>query len=169
MTENELKEKFISVFEKNIGIIFKISRAYTKTTHDREDLINDIALELWKAYPNFKGGSKISTWIYRISLNISMNYIRRKKSNLLFLSKTNQFDTSAWLQDNEDKKNDEQTDLLYECIDELTEFNKAIIILYLDGNSHDEISTITGISNTNVGTRISRIKDQIKKIANTKK
>ena len=169
MTENELKEKFISVFEKNIGIILKISRAYTKTTHDREDLINDIALELWKAYPNFKGASKISTWIYRISLNISMNYIRRKKSNLLLLSKINQFDTSTWLQDNEDKENDEQTDLLYECIDELTEFNKAIIILYLDGNSHDEISTITGISKTNVGTRISRIKEQIKKIANTKK
>ena len=166
MTENELKEKFISVFEKNIGIILKISRAYTKTTHDREDLINDIALELWKAYPNFKGASKISTWIYRISLNISMNYRRRKKSNLLFLSETNQFYTSSWLQDKEDN---EQTDLLYECIDELTEFNKAIIILYLDGNSHDEISTITGISKTNVGTRISRIKEQIKKIANTKK
>jgi len=165
MTEIELKEKFISVFEKNIGIILKISRAYTKTTQDREDLINDIALELWKAYPNFKGDSKISTWIYRISLNISMNYRRRKKSKFIFLSEINQFDTSNWLQEKEDN---EQADLLYECIDELTEFNKAIIILYLDGNSHDEISKITGISKTNVGTRISRIKEQIKKIANTK-
>ena len=166
MTENELKEKFISVFEKNIGIILKISRAYAKTTYDREDLINDIALELWKAYPNFKGDSKISTWIYRISLNISMNYRRKNKYNLLFFTETSQFDTSTWLQDTEDN---EQSDLLYECIDDLTEFNKAIIILYLDGNSHDEISTITGISKTNVATRISRIKERIKKIANSKK
>ncbi|MUP39263.1 RNA polymerase sigma factor [Labilibaculum euxinus] len=166
MTDSDLKEKFISVFEENIGIILKISRAYTKTTHDREDLINDIALELWKSYPNFKGDSKISTWIYRISLNTSMNYRRKDKSNLLFFSETNQFDTSTWLQDTEVN---EQVELLYDCIDDLTEFNKAIIILYLDGNSHDEISTITGISKTNVGTRISRIKEQIKKNANSKK
>jgi len=166
MTESDLKEKFISVFEENIGIIIKISRAYTKTTHDREDLINDIALELWKAYPKFKGYSKISTWIYRISLNTSMNYRRKGKSNLLLFSESNQIDTSAWFQDTENK---EQADLLYECIDDLTEFNKAIIILYLDGNSHDEISTITGISKTNVGTRISRIKEQIKKNVNSKK
>ena len=166
MDESELKEKFISVFEKNIGIILKISRAFTKTTHDREDLINDIVLELWKAYPSFKGDSKVSTWIYRISLNVSMNYKRNKKTSLLFFSDSNQFDTSTWLQDEEDN---EQTNLLYECIDELTEFNKALIILYLDGNSHDEISTITGISKTNVGTRISRIKEQIKKIAHKKK
>ena len=166
MTESKLKEEFILVFEKNIGIILKISRAFAKTTHDREDLINDIVFELWKAYPSFKGDSKMSTWIYRISLNVSMNYKRNKKTSLLFFSDSNQFDTSTWLQDKEDN---EQTNLLYECIDELTEFNKALIILYLDGNTHDEISTITGISKTNVGTRISRIKEQIKKIAHTKK
>jgi RNA polymerase sigma-70 factor, ECF subfamily len=166
MTDSDLKEKFISVFEENIGIILKISRAYTKTTHDREDLISDIALELWKSYPNFKGDSKISTWIYRISLNTSMNYRRKDKSDLLLFSETNQFDTSTWLQYTEVN---EQVELLYDCIDDLTEFNKAIIILYLDGNSHDEISTITGISKTNVGTRISRIKEQIKKNANSKK
>lgn len=165
MKENELKENFISIFEGNIGIILKISRAYTNTTHDREDLINDIALELWKSYPKFKGGSKISTWIYRISLNVSMNYKRNKKTNVLFLSETNQFETSTWLQREEVN---EQTDLLYNCIDYLDEFNKAIIILFLDGNSHAEISAITGISTTNVGTRISRIKTQIKKIANSK-
>ena len=165
MTANELRDNFISIFEKNIGIILKISRAYTNTTHDREDLINDIAFELWKAYPKFKGESKISTWIYRISLNISMNYKRNKKNNILFLSETNQFDTSTWLHDEEVN---EQSDLLYSCIDYLDEFNKAIIILFLDGNSHEEISAITGISKTNVGTRISRIKEQIRKIANSK-
>ena len=165
MTDNKLKEQFIPIFEKNIGIILKISRAYSTTTHDREDLINDIALELWKAFPNFRGDSKISTWIYRIALNVSMNYSRKKKSNFLSFSETNQFEVSDWLSNEEDNA---QTELLYECIDELKEFNKAIILLYLDGNSYEDISTITGISKTNVGTRISRIKEQIKKIINTK-
>ena len=155
MIDNKLKEQFIPIFEKNIGIILKISRAYSTTTHDREDLINDIALELWKAFPNFRGDSKISTWIYRIALNVSMNYSRKKKSNFLSFSETNQFEVSDWLFNEEDNA---QTELLYECIDELKEFNKAIILLYLDGNSYEDISTITGISKTNVGTRISRIK-----------
>lgn len=160
MTENELKEKFISIFEENIGIILKISRAYAKTSHDREDLINDIALELWKSYPKFKGDSQISTWIYRIALNVSMNYKRRIRSDVSYFSESKEIEQKVWLTDNED---DTQTELLYQCIDELNEFNKAIIILYLDGNSYDEISAITGISKTNVGTRLGRIKEQIKK------
>nr|WP_319998884.1 sigma-70 family RNA polymerase sigma factor [uncultured Draconibacterium sp.] len=159
MNDNNRKTQFVSDFEKNIGIILKISRAYTNTTHDREDLINDIALELWKSYAKFNGDSKISTWFYRIALNVSMNYKRKKKPNLMFFYEVNQIKVSDWLDKEEDN---EQIDLLYECIDNLNEFNKAIIILYLDGNSHDEISMITGISKTNVGTRISRIKEQLK-------
>ncbi|GET33242.1 DNA-directed RNA polymerase sigma-70 factor [Prolixibacter bellariivorans] len=165
MTDDNRKTQFVSDFEKNIGIILKISRAYTNTNHDREDLINDIALELWKAYPKFNGDSKISTWFYRIALNVSMNYKRKKKPDLMFYHEVNQIKVSDWLDREEEN---EQVDLLYECIDDLNEFNKAIIILYLDGNSHDEISTITGISKTNVGTRISRIKEQLKEIAKQK-
>ena len=79
MTKDKLSEQFLSVFEENTGIIIKISRAFTKTTHDREDLINDIALELWKSFERFKGDSKISTWIYRVALNTAINYKRKKK------------------------------------------------------------------------------------------
>lgn len=165
MVKNKFKEQFAAVFDKHLGIVLKISRAYTKTTHDREDLINDIALELWRAFPNYRGDARVSTWIYRIALNVSMNYKRKTKNNLLLYPESGHIELADWLQLEEDN---EQTDLLYECIDELDEFNKAIIILYLDGNSHGEIATITGISKTNVGTRISRIKNQIKEIANTK-
>ncbi|QGY47887.1 sigma-70 family RNA polymerase sigma factor [Maribellus comscasis] len=165
MTDDNRKTQFVSDFEKNIGIILKISRAYTNTTHDREDLINDIALELWKAYPKFNGDSKISTWFYRIALNVSLNYKRKKKPDIMLYHEVNQINVSDWLNKEEDN---EQIDLLYECIDNLNEFNKAIIILYLDGNSHEEISMITGISKTNVGTRISRIKEQLKEIVNQK-
>lgn len=166
MTDKEINEQFIDIFETNIGIILKISRAYAKTSQDREDLINDIALELWKAFPRFKGDSKLSTWIYRVALNTSMNYKRKRKNDLIFFSDIKQTESVEWLIEQEDNF---KTEILYQCIDDLNEINKAIIILYLDGNSHDEIFEITGISKTNVGTRISRIKKQIKKIVITKK
>jgi RNA polymerase sigma-70 factor (ECF subfamily) len=169
MKKDNVSEQFLSIFEDNAGIIIKISRAYTNTSHDREDLINDIALELWKSYDKFKGDSKISTWIYRVALNTSMNYKRKKKKDSLFYS-INDFKKNEilpWLVEQE-QENSSELELLYNCIDELNEINKAIILLYLDGNSHDEISEIMGISKTNVGTRISRIKEQIKNLAITK-
>lgn len=166
MSDNRQKEQFLDIFEKNIGIIIKIARAYSKTSQDKEDLINDIALELWKAFGNFKGDSKISTWIYRVALNTSMNFRRKQKSDrYIFMDDLNQTNNLSWLIEQNDSS---QYDILYQCIDELSELNKAIIMLYLDGNSHDEISGITGISKTNVGTRIGRIKEQIKNLAITK-
>jgi len=159
MTEHHINEQFIALLESHIGIILKISKAYTNTAQDREDLINDIAFEMWKASPNFKGKSKISTWVYRIALNTSMNYnrnTRRKKDfiqSAIDLSNTEQFI---------EIENNPLLEMLYDCIAELDEFSKAIILLYLDGYKHDEIAEITGISRTNVGTRISRIKEQLR-------
>ena len=167
MTKDKLSEQFLRVFEDNTGIIIKIARAFTKTSHDREDLINDIALELWKSFERFKGDSKISTWIYRVALNISMNYKRKKKKDSFFsfLDDFKKVDSLPWLIEQD---NSSESEILYNCIDELNEINKAIILLYLDGNSHDEISEIMGISKTNVGTRIGRIKEQIRNLAITK-
>jgi RNA polymerase sigma-70 factor, ECF subfamily len=169
MTKENVSEQFLSIFEDNTGIIIKISQAYTNTFHDREDLINDIALELWKSFEKFKGDSKISTWIYRVALNTSMNYKRKKKKDSLFYS-INDFkkDEIIPLLVEQEQESSSELELLYTCIDELTEISKAIILLYLDGNSHDEISEIMGISKTNVGTRIGRIKEQIKNLAITK-
>lgn len=162
MTEDKIKEQFLDILERNIGIIIRISRVYTKIKQDKEDLINDITLELWKSFKSFNGNSKISTWIYRVALNTSLNYNRKKRNDTLF-SSINDFkrETSQWLKEQD---NSEQSEILYQCIDELNELNKAIILLYLDGNSHDDISEITGISKTNVGTRIGRIKEQIRNL-----
>jgi RNA polymerase sigma-70 factor, ECF subfamily len=166
MTDNRQKDQFLDILEKNIGIIIKIARAYSKTLHDKEDLINDITLELWKSFGRFKGDSKISTWIYRIALNTSMNYKRkREKDRLFFLDDLKQIENVSWLIEPPDSSHSE---ILYQCIDELNQLNKAIILLYLDGNSHYEISDITGISKTNVGTRISRITVQIRNLVTTK-
>ena len=166
MTDDRQKDQFLEILEKNIGIILKIARAYSNTFPDKEDLVNDITLELWKSFGRFKGDSKISTWIYRIALNTSMNYKRKKeKDKLIFPEDLKQFENQGWIIDQPDSSISE---ILYLCIDELNKLNKAIILLYLDGNSQDEISEITGISKTNVGTRISRIKEQLKVLAFTK-
>lgn len=162
MVDRQIHEGFITLLEMNIGIILKISKAYTNTSQDKEDLISDIAFEMWKSFPTFQGKSKISTWIYRIALNTAMNYNRNTRRNRDFIQ------TAIELQ-NMDLSNESAEnpliEILYDCIDELDEFNKAIVLLYLDGYDHNEIAEITGISKTNVGTRISRIKEQLKNIA----
>jgi len=159
MTDNkQISDQFMDIFENNLPLILKISRAYTKTKQDREDLINDIAFELCKSLNKFEGKSKISTWVYRVALNTAMNYKRKKRNDYVF----NEAEMINWLDESSD---DSEINLLYECIEELDELNKALVILYLDGNSHDEISEITGISKTNVGTKISRIKKQLKSMA----
>lgn len=167
MTSNKIEQQFLKIFEKNKGIIIRISGAYAKTTHDREDLINDIALELFRSFKRFQGNSKVSTWIYRVALNTSMNYKRKRKNETLFSTQDfrNSTNEVKWIE-LDDSPN---LDILYQCIDDLNEINKAIILLYLDNNSHDEISEIMGMSKTNIGTRVGRIKGELKKLANKKK
>ena len=169
MSKDLLSEQFIRIFEENLGIVLKISRAYTSSTQDREDLTNDIALELWKSFKKFKGDSKVSTWLYRVALNTAMNYKRRKTKDSFFsfLYDYRQEDIGTWLVEKA-HNNATETEILYQCIDELNLINKSLILLYLDGKSHEEISEITGISKTNVGTRICRIKEQIKNSATLK-
>lgn len=163
MTDDEIKEQFVSILEKHMDILFKISGAYAYVKQDREDLIHDIIYELWKSYKRFDGSCKISTWIYRIALNISMNYIRGRRNTVLFspLDDFREKDITMWV---EEQSSLPKLEMLYRCIDKLGEIDKAIILLYLDGNSHDEISEIIGLSRTNVGTRIGRIKEQLKKL-----
>lgn len=167
MKDEDIKEQFIDMLEKHIGIIIKISGAYANAHEARKDLIQDIIFELWKSHKRFDGSCKISTWIYRITLNVSMNY-KRKQSRELSYSSLSGFHESGIGSFIDDQSNTEELEMLYNCIEELDEINKAIILLYLDGNSHTEIAEITGISKTNVGTRISRIKLELNKIAISK-
>ncbi|WP_016778308.1 RNA polymerase sigma factor [Anaerophaga thermohalophila] len=166
MTDEAHKEQFLKIMEENIRIVQKIAGVYTRNAHDREDLINDITLELWKSFRNFRGNSKVSTWMYRVALNTAMNYQRKKTRDKVFFSLNDlKAEPVGWLSED---NHSEKTALLNRCIEELDKLNKAITLLYLDGNSYEEISVITGISKTNVGTRMSRIKEQLKNLVNQK-
>lgn len=166
-SEEKIKKKFLDVFEKNIGIVIKVSRAYTAVVQDREDLTNDIALELWKSFAGFREESKVSTWIYRVALNTAMNFSRKnRRGNQIIFDGGKTLDSLSWMSDQTENT---QTELLYKCIEDLNKLNKAIVLLYLDGHSHDEISMITGISKTNVGTRMMRIRDELRNIISKQK
>jgi len=161
--KDEVSEQFIIALEKHTGILVKISYAYARTYHEREDLINDIIFQLWKSFTSFKGQSKMSTWMYRVALNTCMNYdLKKKKETIIFSDDLTDFRLNEVIEINLTEQ--DQHSVLYDCINELDSFNKAIVLLYLDGNSHEEISLVTGISITNVGTRMGRIKEQLKKL-----
>lgn len=162
--KNELSERFIRALETNIAILIKISSAYAKSYHEREDLISDIIYQMWLSFHSFKGDSKLSTWIYRVALNTCMNYdLKRKKDKLIFSDNLSDFNLHEVIETNISEL--QRYSVLYECINELDSFNKAIILLYLDGKSHEDISSIIGISLTNVGTRIGRIKALLRNLA----
>lgn len=154
------EEAFLFMLEQHISIIFKIANVYAHNAQDKKDLMSDIVFELWKSYPKFKGDSKVSTWLYRVSLNTALKTKRKRDTDkLLFVEELLTFDNSMFIDINKEKST---IHLLYKCIEELNPINKAIILLYLDDKSNEEISTIMGFSRTNVSTRLSRIREQLK-------
>lgn len=153
------KKKFIRDLKENEAILYKVSGIYTNTIEDQKDLYQEIVYQLWKSYKSFKGESKISTWIYRIALNTSISYLKKEKRkghqipiDSILSNRIEQIDTIM----------EERIALLYKHIKKLSIIEKGIILLHLEGESYDEIASITGFSKTNIGTRLSRIKLKLK-------
>ena len=145
------------------AIIVKICRAYTNTQEDFEDYYQEVCLQIWRSKKNFKGNSEWSTWIYRLSLNVCLTLLRKDKRNKQrFVSDSpTQSET-----ENEDSFSDELLNSLYAAIKQLSEIDRAIILLYLEERSYQEIATIIGTNANNIGVRIQRIKKRLKKILN---
>ena len=152
-----VKKEFVDIIEKHKGIIYKICNGYCKEADDREDLVQDVIGHLWKAYPKYNSDYKLSTWIYRIALNVAISYYRKEQTRKKYIQPIQEHTLEV-----SEQPEDENIKLLNQFIAELDELNKALMILYLDGNSHKEIAEILNISESNVGTKISRIKIQLK-------
>ena len=157
MIDKKLTDEFLELVEKNKKLIYKISHMYCDNTIDKKDLFQEIVTNLWKAYPKFKGNSKVSTWIYRISINTAISWIRDYIKNRNHIEYTN---VMPQMQD--DSAIDDLYDQLYYAISILNKLDKALILLQLDGYSYDEISEIIGLTKTNVATKINRIKLKLK-------
>ena len=120
----------------------------------------EMILQLWRSFPGFKGNSSFSTWMYRVALNTAISFLKRDKSKL---KKVSSEGLDNFKMEPFDPVMEERIEWLYKSIQELSVVEKGIILLYLEGKSHQEISGITGFSATNVGTRISRIKEKLKR------
>ncbi len=159
MDNDKLQADFIELIELNKKLIYKISYLYCDDVIDKKDLFQDIVTNLWIAYPNFQNRSKISTWIYRISLNTAITWFRDFSRQSKRIQYT---DLIPHLTNESDHTIDELYDQLYRAIDTLGKIDKAIILLLLDECSYDEIAEIIGLTKTNVATKISRIKIRLR-------
>ena len=159
MTTNA--QEFTRLIKENKGIIYKICNSYCADKTDRDDLAQDIVYNLWKSFNSFDGKFKFSTWMYRIALNVAISFYRQGKK---FKNHDSISEGLIVFEENTESKNEFENDLqlLQGFINELREIDKAIILLYLDDKSHREIAEITGFTETNVATKINRIKDKLR-------
>lgn len=143
------------------GIIIKICRAYTNSQEDFEDYYQEVCLQIWRSKDNFKEQSEWSTWIYRLTLNVCLTLLKKKKNN-------KQHQTSDYLPTEalEDSRafSDESLNQLYDAIRQLSEIDRGVILLYLEEKTYQEIADIIGTNPNNIGVRIKRIKERLKKI-----
>jgi RNA polymerase sigma factor (sigma-70 family) len=152
---------FTELINENKGIIFKICNAYCPGKEDRDDLAQEIIYNLWKSFAGYKAEFKFSTWMYRIALNVAISFYRKeqhKKRRVTYSENLLVFEYES-PPDTEEERN---LRLLLKFIGELKEIDKSVILLYLGDKSYKEIAEITGITETNVATKINRIKDKLK-------
>lgn len=151
------KTTFIKLLEENKGIIHKISMMYTLNLTDKEDLYQEICLQLWRSYRSYRADSKFSTWLYRVALNTAISSVRKDRRRL----ETVQLDQAEHFVSRESGKA-EMTRMLFKAVAKLNKVDKAIILLWLEEKEYAEISEIMGISLSAVSVRLVRIRERLK-------
>lgn len=158
MTQSEQKKIFDSWLEQYKPMLFKVVRAYAFEPNDQDDLFQDIALQVWRSVPNFRNESAISTWLYRIALNTAFKWIRKEKK---YSDGRQDFEHVEHLLEAKEEPVDERLNWLYHEISKLNEVDRSITLLMLDGFSYKEMASIVGISESNIGVKIHRIKSHL--------
>ncbi len=154
------KYAFKTAINKNVGLIFKVSSIYTNNKEDRNDLSQEIIYQLWKSFDSFQQKSSLSTWMYRVAMNVAIQHLKMTKRIVSTVPLNEQF---LNFEDIDNSEIEKKWELLKRHIDNLNLLDKGIIILYLDNKNHEEIAHIIGISTSKVGTKLSRIKEKLKK------
>lgn len=162
MTKNVLEIEFEEHIKEYELLIFKVCRIYASTDADRQDLFQEILIQLWRSYPGFNGQSKLSTWVYRVALYTAIAGLRKQKNIIHYTQPENL--PNATGEHGYDTAKDEQLSDLYKAIEQLNEIEKAIIMLYLEDKDYKEMEEILGINQGNLRVKMNRIKDKIKQI-----
>lgn len=160
MNKQEQQQFFQEIIERHKGILFKVARVYCRNENDRQDLIQEMMIQIWQSVHKYNDQFKISTWLYRISLNIAISFYRKSTTRANRFTVLSEQMTEIPTEDK--AETEQQLNLLEQFISELKEIDKALVILYLEDKSHAEIAEILGMSVSNVGTKIGRIKENLK-------
>lgn len=158
----KVEKEFIELINKHKGILHKICNIYFIRNPYKEDYYQEILIRLWKSYPGFKNQSAFSTWLYRVALNTAI--IIRKQNLQPRHTELSKIEYN--IPEHEYNIESDKKDILYQAINHLSDVEKAIIILYLEDYNYKEIAEIIGISESNTGVKINRIKNQLIKILN---
>lgn len=163
--KKELEHEFVTNLEKHQNIVHKICRIYTNDQETHNDLFQEVTIQLWKAYPKFRGDSKFSTWMYRVALNTAITLYRKSKRNI----KTQDIDDISYRISAQeyDGESENQLKLLYSAVKELNDIDKALVFLYLEDQSYREIAETLGITEINARVKMNRIKTKLKSIINS--
>jgi len=156
------EDEFLKQIGENRGIIYKVINLYANDLEDKKDLYQEIVFQAWKSYPNFRSESKFSTWLYKVSLNVSMTYLSKTKKQ------TRVTETFPIEMQVEHSELSERAEVLYRAIRTLNELERGIIMLHLDGYDNTEISEIAGLTKVNTGVKLHRIKQQLITLLNQK-
>lgn len=153
------KERFLAAITSNEGLVYKIASVYTNDVEDRNDLVQEIIFQLWKSFDTFSQKSALSTWIYRVAMNVAIYHLKSTKRRVQTVPIDDQL---LNFQEKGKSIEEEQWQLLKQYIDDLNLLEKGIVMLYLEEKSYEEIAEITGLSQSSVGTKLSRIKEKLK-------
>ncbi|QCE42156.1 MULTISPECIES: RNA polymerase sigma factor [Flavobacteriaceae] len=159
-----LEQNFVELLEQHQNIVHKVCRLYTNNYDAHNDLFQEITIQLWKAFPKFRGDSKFSTWMYRVGLNTAITLYRKSKRTI----NTQQFDTVQFKISAEeyDSTEEEQLKLLYAAVHQLNDIEKALVFLYLEDKNYKEISETMGITEVNARVKMNRVKNKLRTILN---
>ncbi len=164
MSKPEAQERFVALLEEHKRILYKVASSYCRNPADRQDLVQEMAVALWKSFGRYDDRHRFSTWMYRIALNVAISFYRSevRRTRHTLPSGDSVLVLAAAVEPSEP---DEELLVLQSLMRQLGELDRAILILYLDENSYDTIAGILGISETNVGTKIGRIKQKLRALA----
>lgn len=163
METKELEREFLDMIAAQKRIIYKVCYIYAKDQDDLNDLFQEVVLNLWKSFPNYRGDSTVTTWVYRIAMNTCITFLRRSNTRLQTIPMT--ADVASLVADEEGRTG--QLQELYRLINKLGKLERALILLWLEERSYQEMADILGISKANVAVKLLRTKEKLKKMSNS--
>jgi len=158
---HDTQKIFLQQINENKGIIHKVAKMYMDNPLDQEDLFQEIVMQLWKAYPSFKGTSKFSTWMYRVALNTAIVFFKKDHRKVDKASLNEQIEIADFSDSHE---KEEKLAYLYKAVQELNHIEKALIFLFLENQSHKDIAQNLGITEVNARVKLNRTKEKLQQI-----